>query len=326
MGSISLEMNTRLQVEHPVTEAITGLDLVEYQLRVAAGVSIAGVRVEQPEGHAIEVRIYAENPDKDYLPDTGTVLAWHVPRLPGIRVDSGVTEGVEVGIDYDPMLAKIIAHGDDREQARLLLLRALRGMKVHGLVTNREQLIRILASETFVAGQTPTSFLMDNAEALSPLERGQAHREASVCATLLEWVTRKSQATNLPSIRPGFRTNPWPAPLTRWQIDEEEISVAYRVVKEGKAGPVGAVLEFSFERLWTEDLRDWMEPGETDEASPAIRVHVMGVEPDLVVEIDGVRIRRCWSLDGDDVWLSGAHMPTVRASFARFRGAGKVHD
>jgi acetyl/propionyl-CoA carboxylase alpha subunit len=155
-----LEMNTRLQVEHPVTEAVTGLDLVRLQLQVAAGEPL-GFAQEDVElrGHAIEVRLYAEDPNRGWLPSTGRLHRWEPGPTPGLRYDSGVESGFVVTPHYDPMLAKIIAHADRRSEAAQRLVRGLRELKVHGPVTNRDYLIDILSSEAFLAGDTHTDFV-----------------------------------------------------------------------------------------------------------------------------------------------------------------------
>ena len=153
-----LEMNTRLQVEHPVTEMVTGLDLVEWQIRVARGESLPRSQDEIAScGHAIEVRLYAEDPSRGYLPNTGTLECFETPE--GLRVDSGVESGSVVSAYYDPMLAKVIAHAADRPTATAVLARGLRSSRIHGLVTNRESLVAILQSERFVSGDTTTAFL-----------------------------------------------------------------------------------------------------------------------------------------------------------------------
>src|SRR5699024_9225564 len=146
-----MEMNTRLQVEHPITELITGTDLVAWQLRVARGEALPLTQEQVPmHGHAMEVRVYAEDPDNDFLPATGTLEVYREPANgPGRRVDTGVREGDEVSPFYDPMIAKVIAWGEDREQARLRLLDMLADTTISGVRTNINFLQRILAHEAF---------------------------------------------------------------------------------------------------------------------------------------------------------------------------------
>lgn len=155
-----LEMNTRLQVEHPVTELITGVDLVEAQIRVARGEKLQHNQEDiTANGHAIEVRLYAEDATKSFLPQTGTLRKICAMNAPGIRSDSGVVEGDTVSPFYDPMLAKIIAHGATREEASERLISALSGMRIAGVVTNKSYLSSILASEHFRRGDTRTHTL-----------------------------------------------------------------------------------------------------------------------------------------------------------------------
>ncbi|MCD9625174.1 acetyl/propionyl/methylcrotonyl-CoA carboxylase subunit alpha [Rhabdothermincola salaria] len=156
-----MEMNTRLQVEHPVTEAVLGLDLVEWQLRVAAGEPLApGLGELVPRGHAIEARVYAEDPSAGFLPTGGTVLALHEPTdHPGVRVDSGLAVGTVVGSDYDPMVAKVVAHGTDRDDARRRLDAALADTAVLGLTTNVGFLRDLLAHPDVVAGRLDTGLV-----------------------------------------------------------------------------------------------------------------------------------------------------------------------
>ena len=164
-----LEMNTRLQVEHPVTEMITGIDLVRLQIEIADGGRLQE-QVLQPkiEGHAIEARLYAEDPAHDYLPMTGTVHQFSFPAAEGLRVDSGVENGSEISTYYDPMLAKVIAHAPTRGEAAAVLAGALRRAVVHGPTTNRDLLVRILENEDFIAGRVDTHFL-DERELTMPL-------------------------------------------------------------------------------------------------------------------------------------------------------------
>jgi len=162
-----LEMNTRLQVEHPVTEMVTGLDLVEWQIRVARGEPLPRTQGEiAPCGHAIEVRLYAEDPSRGYLPNTGTLECFEIPAA--LRVDTGVESGSVVSAYYDPMLAKVIAQAADRPTAAAQLARGLRSSRIHGLVTNRESLVAILESDRFHAGDTTTAFLDHEPATLAP--------------------------------------------------------------------------------------------------------------------------------------------------------------
>lgn len=155
-----LEMNTRLQVEHPVTELITGFDLVEWQLRVARGEPLPVAQEDIAlSGHAIEVRLYAEDPSQGFLPSTGSVDVFDIPNVPGLRVDAGIETGDEVSPFYDAMVAKVIAHGDTRDDARRRLIRALAGAGFLGLNNNRDFLLDVLKQSSFTAGEATTDFI-----------------------------------------------------------------------------------------------------------------------------------------------------------------------
>lgn len=155
-----LEMNTRLQVEHPVTELILGIDLVRAQIAIAAGNPIPWTQDElRSRGHAIECRVYAEDPDVGFLPQSGTVRVYREPSGPGVRVDSGIALGTEIGIRYDPMLAKIIAFAETRETAIVRLVRALRETVILGTKTNVPYLRRVLEHPAFIRGEVDTHFL-----------------------------------------------------------------------------------------------------------------------------------------------------------------------
>ena len=173
-----MEMNTRLQVEHPVTEAITGLDLVEWQLRIARGEPLPLSQQQIPlTGHAIEVRLYAEDPDRDFLPASGPLHLYQEPQLaPGQRIDSGVREGDQISPWYDPLLAKLIAWGDDREQARQSLLTLLRGTLIGGVQTNRSFLLRLLQHPAFAHAELDTDFIPRHAGVLLPDTRALPDR------------------------------------------------------------------------------------------------------------------------------------------------------
>jgi acetyl-CoA carboxylase, biotin carboxylase subunit len=155
-----LEMNTRLQVEHPVTELTTGLDLVHLQIRIASGEKLPFAQSDiSIRGHAIECRIYAEDPDNNYFPSPGKITLLLAPSGPGIRRDSGMYEGWNVPIDYDPLLAKVISHGTDRNQAIMRLQRALYEYFVAGIKTNISLFQRILRDADFQAGRLDTGYL-----------------------------------------------------------------------------------------------------------------------------------------------------------------------
>jgi acetyl-CoA carboxylase biotin carboxylase subunit len=166
-----LEMNTRLQVEHPVTEAVTGLDLVSAQLLVASGKDLPWREGSVTQrGHAIEARVYAEDPSQGFLPQAGRLLLYREPQLPGVRIDSGVVEGGDVSVYYDPMLAKVIASAETREAAIARLVVALRAYPILGIRTNIPFLLRILEDPRFRAGEVDTGFLDGEGATLADID------------------------------------------------------------------------------------------------------------------------------------------------------------
>ena len=181
-----LEMNTRLQVEHPVTEMVTGLDLVELQIRIARGEPLA-MRQEDVRfaGHAIEARLYAEAPHQGFLPQSGRLVTWRPPAGAGIRVDHGLAEGQEISPHYDPLLAKIIAHGDTREEARRRLIRAVQDTVALGLATNRGFLVDCLGHDAFAGGGATTQFVPATFAKVPP-PRADADAQALAAALWFE--------------------------------------------------------------------------------------------------------------------------------------------
>ena len=200
-----LEMNTRLQVEHPVTEMVTGLDLVQLQLEVATGGNVP----EPPEisGHAIEVRLYAEDPMNDFLPVTGRFHRFDFEQTEGLRVDAGIASGSDVGVHYDPMIAKVIAHAPTRIEAAQILASSLRSSHVHGSTTNLPLLVRILEAPEFLAGNTDTSFLdRHDVQSLSrPLIDPEEEGLAAVAAALADQSDARKTTDVLATIPSGWR-------------------------------------------------------------------------------------------------------------------------
>ena len=203
-----IEVNTRIQVEHPVTELVTGLDLIRLQIEVAEGKPLA----VHPSiaGHAIEARLYAEDPANNFAPSTGTVRVWRPPAH--LRVDTGLEEGAQIGIHYDPLLAKIASYGDDREIALRKLLHALRSTCILGIQTNREYLIQLLESDEFREGRATTAFLpAPNPDVIDP-----------GCLAAAVLYLSKSPIQGVP---PNYRNNPYRAPTMKLRIHNRDLTV-----------------------------------------------------------------------------------------------------
>ena len=238
-----LEVNTRLQVEHPVTELTVGLDLVREQIRIARGEPLGYDAAPPQRGWAIEVRLCAEDPDRDYLPTTGTLHAVDVPVQAvasvgtsigsTLRADLGVERGSEVGIHYDSMLGKIIAHAATRRDAAQLLRRALEQTWIPGLVTNREQLVRILAHPAFLAGELDTHFLERHAGELAARPPGLDQlRVAAVGATLHAIAARRDPAGSAtpPLASPGWRNVRFADQQVIYKLGDTDVIVGYRPI------------------------------------------------------------------------------------------------
>jgi propionyl-CoA carboxylase alpha chain len=217
-----IEVNTRIQVEHPVTEMVTGMDLVRLQIEVAQGGALPAETPRQ-SGHAIEARLYAESPGNNFLPSTGTLHVWSPPAAaPGLRVESGVEEGSEIGVYYDPLLAKVIAHAPDRDSAIRKLKHALRQFAAQGVETNREFLVQILESPEFRAGQAHTGFR------IGPPAPGGAEQDRvfAEIAHAYRLHTEHRGRRVLPSVPPRFRNNPYPAPTAKFAVEGREFQVS----------------------------------------------------------------------------------------------------
>lgn len=238
-----LEMNTRLQVEHPVTELTTGLDLVRLQLLVAEGNPVPIDTTPPATGHAIEVRLCAEEPAHGYRPATGTLHRFAVPGVSaefgpltgaGLRLDSGVTDGSVVGVHYDSMLAKVMAWAPTRGEAARALAGALARAELHGVATNRDQLVRILRSPDFAAVDIDTGFLDRHPEVLAPLVSAGELPVVAVAAALASAADRRAAAPVLAGLPSGWRNVPAFAQVTRYaSADGDEIEVRYRLDRRG---------------------------------------------------------------------------------------------
>jgi propionyl-CoA carboxylase alpha chain len=248
-GFFFLEMNTRLQVEHPVTECTTGLDLVRLQLQVAQGVALPA-EPPVPRGHSIEARLYAEDPAHDWQPQSGIVHRLEVPGTrtefglltePGVRLDSGVIDGSLVGVHYDPMLAKVISYAGTRTEAVHLLASALARAKVHGLTTNRDLLVRVLRHPAFLAGDTDTAFLIthDLDVLARPLAPPESVELSAIAAALAGAARNRRDARVNARLPSGWRNLPAEAQRKTFGIGpgtagpEAGIEIRYRLTRAG---------------------------------------------------------------------------------------------
>ena len=274
-----LEMNTRLQVEHPVTEMVTGTDLVEWQVRIAAGEKLPVTQDNIAlHGHAIEARVYAEDPARGFLPTGGAVLDVLEPGdIPGVRVDSGLAAGTEIGSDYDPMLSKVIAHGADRASALRLLDRALANTAVLGVVTNLDFLRFTLADPDVVAGRLDTGLLdrrVGDFAAATPTD------DQLIAAAAYRWLRAWDDATaDLWTQPSGWRVGGDAPTNIRLRAGERTDHVrikgrpdnAFACVEDGESRPLAASLD----------------------------------ERKLSVTLDGLRTEYVVAADDDRIWLAG---------------------
>lgn len=254
-----LEMNTRLQVEHPVTELITGLDLVAMQLRAAAGDKLSITQEDVAlTGHAMEVRLYAEDPGTNFIPQTGLINLWQPASGDGIRIDSGIKAGIKSGINegqtvssfYDPMLAKIIAYGENREEARRRLVRAVEDSHLLGIKDNRAFLAAILGNKTFIDGEATTAFIgedFNDDASLKPLKTQT--KEVALAAALFAVAKDSNQSSNKNCNKnsgTGWQNNNVGSRVLKLSCEDEvfelelsavnnRIEISYTETSEGKA-------------------------------------------------------------------------------------------
>jgi propionyl-CoA carboxylase alpha chain len=313
-----LEVNTRLQVEHPVTECVYGVDLVRLQIEVAEGLRLPAEPPE-PRGHAIEARLYAETAVAgdgalDWLPSTGTLHTFHVPgvdaefRVPdayGVRLDSGVRSGAEVGTHYDPMLAKIIAWAPTRTAAARRLAAALRGARIHGLVTNRDLLARILAEPGFLAGRTDTGYLdrgdLDGLAA--PLADEDAVRLSALAAALADAAGNRAAATVQPQLPSGWRNVPSQPQHKAYEGPAGPVEVAYRLTRDGL-------------RAEGHDGVRLIPAPSGDRAADA------GAGREITLTVAGVQRRFEVAVAGDEVFVDSELGPVMLRALPRFPDPG----
>lgn len=201
------EMNTRLQVEHRVTELVVGVDLVELQLRIARGETLPFTQQQlKQHGHAVQVRLYAEDPTNGFLPSVGPVHDFHVHEVGGVIVDSGIESGGEVSMHYDPMIAKLIAWGEDRDDAHARLLRALEGLSIQGVKTNRSFLTRLIQHAKYREGALHTGFIEEHVSLEEPVD-AERREQCALAATLVAQLERRASDSFLPGIVTGYRNN-----------------------------------------------------------------------------------------------------------------------
>ncbi len=239
-----LEVNTRLQVEHPVTEEITGLDLVQMQIEVAEGRPLSVSQEDiKGNGYAIECRLYAEDADNNFMPATGKILKWQVPHIDGLRIETGVESGSVISTHYDPMISKLITHGKDRAEGQRKMSAALANLNCLGLTTNQDFLKAILANADFQAGKYDTHFLQK--QFTYKKEQPQRAVElAALAASAFDKAERDNQRTLLQNMPSGWRNNFYQPHQETFLNGEEEILVKYHnssytivIASEAKQSP-----------------------------------------------------------------------------------------
>ncbi|NIP14534.1 MAG: biotin/lipoyl-binding protein [Pseudomonadales bacterium] len=293
-----LEVNARLQVEHPVTEAVIGWDLVREQIRVAEGERLSFTQdALSISGHAIEARLYAEDPANDFLPSPGTVVAWAPSRAGSARFDSGVESGSVISTEFDPMIAKVIVHAPTRREAATRLARVLETTRIQGLTTNRDFLVATLRAPEFLAADTTTDFI----ERVRPATVRSVGRDelvnAAIAAAIEGQNVRRASARVMRTIPTGWRNSTMPTEAASYSAGAEEVRLGYRARRDGL-----------FRFL-------------ADDAEKLVRVHSIGDgESDL--EIDGQRLRFIVGRHGDSWMVHGSSGSVELLELPRYPVAG----
>ena len=293
-----LEMNTRLQVEHPVTEMVTGVDLVEWQLRVAAGEPIPLKQDEiKGQGHSIEVRLYAEDPAQNFLPQTGTVRRWNLPQGMDVRVDHCVFDGLVVGAHYDPMLAKVIVHGRTRDDARRQLVAALERMTLLGLNTNKRYLVDILNHKVFADGGATTAFIGDHMNVDAGAWGGNSEPAAATwaLAATLRYLSSGAMVS-LESAWIGWRSGSGVPSCLRLECGEKRKFIT--IESQGR-GTFGRTY-----RVSVNDIKGQFPIGQSE----IVELEVLSYAPgELLFLRNGVRERLIYAADDATLYLDVDH-------------------
>ena len=291
-----LEVNTRLQVEHPVTEEVTGKDLVYEQLRIARGEAL-GYNQEDIEwnGSAIEARLYAEDPSKDFLPATGELIAFKPNKNISVRWDSGVQQGSIVGTDFDPMLAKIIAKGKNRTDAANKLALALESLHIGGVVTNRDFLIECLRSKQFHKGITTSDFINKNKLKKSIKLDLVSLEQAAIAAALWIQGENRKNSSILKEVQSGWTNSRLPKQNIKLQSTSGEISISYKSKRDG---------DFEINEGITAKIIEWKESG-------------------IDLEIDDLRFLSNVTRKDDDLVVHGPWGDILFTKIPRFKSIGQ---
>ena len=269
-----LEMNTRLQVEHPVTEEVTGIDIVEQQLLIAGNQELNITQQDVVwDGHAIEARIYAEDPENNFLPSTGKLIANQIKPKAGIRWDSGVEAGMLIGTDFDPLLAKVIAHGSTRLDAARKLASELENTHFGGFVTNVEFLANVLRHKEFIQGNTTTDFIDEFSPSRSLVLEDDQQRFVAITAALWLQGLNRSQAVVLENMPSGWNNARLPDQRIVFEMDDRLLEIHYKRNRDGS---------FTVNNLQQAIVHHWCE-SEVD------------------IEIDGVRTLSSVTMEGDQL-------------------------
>ncbi|MCL4118752.1 UNVERIFIED_CONTAM: hypothetical protein GTU68_044710 [Idotea baltica] len=280
-----LEVNTRIQVEHPVTEEITGVDLVREQLLVAAGAPLSFAQDDLAiTGHAIEVRLYAEDPANNFLPAIGTLHVFKPPATPTARIDTGVESGSVVGVDFDPMLAKVIVHAPTRAEAASRLALVLDTTAIAGVTTNRDFLVATLRHQAFLDGDTTTDFIERVQPRTSVIPDDALLAQAATAATMFNHQIDRAQATALRFMPGGYRNSSMPAEVSSFAFGDQVVRVDFRSQRGGTFQVVRSVDDVA------------------DDAYAQVQVVVCDLDDGTItIETDGVRNHHHITRAGDSV-------------------------